>query len=87
MLLRAIPGPEGDKGAYYCKTNILLGEDFNAIPCTLLSGGSCLRRAGEPGTGLCRQRQGMTLGSGEDRACAPAQRGLSLWGRQEGRGS
>lgn len=42
MLLRAIPGAEGGKGAYYCKINILLGWEFNVIPCSLLSGGSHL---------------------------------------------
>lgn len=71
MLLRAIPGAEGDKGAYYCKINDLSGWDFNAVPCSLLSGGGCLRRAGEPGTGLCMQ--GVTLRSGEEHVHAPAQ--------------
>lgn len=46
MLLRAIPGSKGDKGAYYRKINTLLGADFNAVPCTLLSGGGHPCRAG-----------------------------------------
>lgn len=32
MLLRASPGAEGDKGAYYYKINILLEGNFNAVP-------------------------------------------------------
>jgi len=48
MLLRAIPGAEGDKEADYCEIHILPRWDFNAAPCTLLSGGDHLRRAGHP---------------------------------------
>lgn len=63
MLLRDFPGAEGDKGAYYCKINILPRWDSNSVSRSLLSGGGCLRRPGEPSTELCVQ--GVTMGSGK----------------------
>lgn len=59
MLLRAIPEPEGDEGAYYCKINILQGRDFIAIPCTLLSGGRGLCRNGSWALFCMGLRQGV----------------------------
>lgn len=61
MLLRAIPEPEGDEGAYYCKINILQGRDFSAIPHTLLSGGSGLCRNGSWALCCMGLRQGVCL--------------------------
>lgn len=86
MLLRAIPGPKGDKGAYYCKINIPLAGRFQCCSLHPAFWWRLSAQSWEPGTGLCRQGQGMTLGSGEEHVRAPVWQVLSLWGRQEGSG-
>lgn len=80
MLLRASPGTEGDKGAYYYKINILLEGNFNAVPSSCFPEANiCIKQeswALEEGTRLFLQ--GVTLGSGEEPVRAPGQQALSL---------